>query len=133
MLIFFVLIYSITYVYSTSNCCKGYFRVGGGCFRDFCRDLHCSEDPNATCVVIKRCGSVFPIFISQQGVLSKSCTQPKEAEPHLCWDDDVCSTDLKCAGHNSEDVFCLGTSGKECGCSSSPVWYSRNDYAEADC
>ena len=114
--------YNVTEEFENRRCCEGYVFNGLECVRDFCKTLQCSEDPTSRCAVVKRCETYFPIFVTEQGILSDKCTQPEEAEEHLC-PNDTCSSDSVCPGDSEADV-CLGSS--QCNCSPGPVWYKRN-------
>lgn len=119
--------YNVTRQVLTQDCCEGYLRTVKGCVRDFCKYFHCNEDPNSRCVMVQRCGHVFPIFVTDQGILSEKCTQPKVSVAHLC-PSDACSADSAC---NAKGAVCLANS---CGCSSTagPYWQFEN-LEEAQC
>ena len=107
---------------TTNRCCDGYSDVGKYCAKDFCSALNCTEDPNSRCVLVKRCNAIFPIFVNQHGILSDQCTQPKEAQDHLCPNGgDICDAGSVCPGDTSGEAVCLG---KGCGCSAGPVWHT---------
>lgn len=118
--------YNDTKVTHTFRCCDGY--VGTSCEVDLCKNLECTEDPNAKCVHVKRCGKRFPIFVNEQGTLSSTCTQPKLSETHLC-PNDSCVTGPVCPRPHY-DVVCLGNG---CGCSGGPSWFLRRNGRQIHC
>lgn len=117
---------NVSKIVSTRQCCEGYTLFEKRCRRDLCLNLHCSDDPGSNCTMVKRCGEIFPIFVTQQRSLSVICTQPEEAKAHLC-PNDVCSAGSTCT---SQAAVCLGS---RCGCSAGPVWHLKEDLMEADC
>ena len=105
----------------TRSCCEGYLHTDIGCIRDFCKYFNCNEDPNSRCVMVERCGDVFPIFVDDRGILSEKCTQPEMSEARLC-PDDVCSAESKCT---AEGAVCLAN-GCDCSSASGPFWQLKN-------
>lgn len=121
-----------TRVIHTRRCCDGY--VGDDCEIDLCVGLECSEDPTSRCVIAKRCGERFPIFITEQGILSDQCIQPQAAETHLC-PGDTYAANSTCTlvddlGIPNDPLVCLGNG---CGCHPGPVWYKVRNGREAEC
>lgn len=101
-------------VIRTRKCCDGYLRTRRECILDYCKYFRCEN--SSKCVVVERCGEVFPIFVDEGGLLSKNCTQPKMSKRHLC-PSDVCAADSECTA-----TVCLAN---KCGCSPRPAFIRR--------
>ena len=119
--------FNATHVFNTRRCCDNYTLTGTECVRDYCTYLQC-EDPNSRCVIVQKCGEIFPVFVTEQGILSDKCTQPKESEGHLC-PNEVCSVDSTCPGDTTGEAVCLASG---CDCTPSPAWYLP-DLSQATC
>ena len=116
------IIYNETEVFHTQTCCDGH--TGIYCEIDLCKNLTCSEDLDSICVVTRRCGERFPVFVTSQGIISENCTQPQESELHLRPNDiSVCKNEMGCLAHPDGDAICFGS---RCDCSPGPVWLLHN-------
>lgn len=124
--------FNITITKTVNTCCDGY--AGTTCEIDLCKSLTCSEDPNSTCTIVKRCGVRFPIFVTidKQARLSDKCVQPEISRAHLCADDTCSIADSVCPDYSNEAelTVCLGNG---CGCSAGPTWYLQQNGREIDC
>ena len=100
---------------SVETCCVGY--SGRLCELDLCANHTCYEDPGSECVVVRRCGRRFPVFVNSQQTISEICKQPKEAEDNLCPDNNTCDTVCPVYQHIKATCF-----ASKCDCSHGPVW-----------